>query len=56
LQDLLQVKVRAKALEVGEDPCPHEPQELPALGVDELQDLGRCVIQLISQLAKEEYD
>jgi hypothetical protein len=49
LQDFLQVKVGAKALDIGEDPCPCESQELPALGVDELLDFG----QSFSQLAEE---
>jgi hypothetical protein len=56
LQDFFQVEVGAEALEVGEDPRPCEPQELPTLGVDKLQDLGRRAIQLFSQLAEEEHD
>jgi hypothetical protein len=49
LQDFLQVKVGAKALDIGEDTRPCEFQELPALGVDELLDFG----QSFSQLAEE---
>jgi hypothetical protein len=54
LQDFLQVKVGAKAMDVGQDPRPCKPQELPALGVDELRDFGRGFRQLFSQLAEEE--
>jgi hypothetical protein len=56
LQYLFQVEVGAKALEVGKDLRPREPQQLSALGVDELQDLRRCAVQLFSQLAEEEHD
>jgi hypothetical protein len=53
LQDFLQVKVGAKALEVGEDPRPCKSQKLPTLSVDELQDFGRGVSQPFSQLVEE---
>jgi hypothetical protein len=47
LQDFLQVKVRAKALDFGEDPHPCKSQELPALGVNELYNLSRSIRQLV---------
>jgi hypothetical protein len=56
LEDVQQVKVWAKVLEVGEDACPSHSQELPTLGVDELRDPCRGLHQLVFQLAEEEKD
>jgi hypothetical protein len=43
-QYLFQVEGRVETLDVGEDPRPRKPQQLPALGVDEIQDPRRCAV------------